>query len=290
MQVTAWDLAGILDKALLYGSTLTASGTVMFLIYAGSILTKPQLRAIRLRIAVLLPLALGAALSRLPLTVGAMTGDFSGMFASTLTTMVWRAGEGRALELRLAGVGLMAIGSASSRCLPFLGLPGAFLAAVSFASLGHTHAIDLGPAPVILIATHLLCVAFWLGGLMCLWLIAADASPLELGRIAQRFGGLAVFIVALLVGTAVPVLYLFVRPLSEFWTGPYGRGLAIKICFVLGLLVCAAINKLLLTPRLRANDREAIQGLRRSIGFEFAFVAAILLTTAIVTSLFGPPR
>jgi putative copper export protein len=69
---------------------------------------------------------------------------------------------------------------------------------------------------------------------------------------------------------------------------PYGRGLVIKMGLVLGLLVCAAVNRLVWTPRLRANDLAAVTGLRRSLGFEFAFVAAILLTTAIVTSLFGP--
>jgi putative copper resistance protein D len=288
MGITAWDLAAILDKSLLYGSTLTAAGAVMFLLYAGSITATSIERGIRLRVALLLGVAILVALTRLPLTVGAMTGEFSSLFDPTLTGMVWRAGEGRALELRLAGITLMAIGLQVRRCLLLLGLPGALLAAVSFAALGHTHATGAGPAPIFLIAGHLACVAFWLGGLMCLWVIAAGATALELGRAAQRFGAVAVFMVALLVVTGLPVLWLLVRPLSEFWTSPYGRGLGIKMGLFLGLVGCAALNRLMLTPRLCANDRAAVRFLRRSLGVEIAFVVAILLVTATVTSLFGP--
>ena len=288
MGITAWDLGAILDKALLYGSTLTAAGAVMFLLYAGSVPATTIERRIRRRVALLLGVVLLVALLRLPLTVGAMTGEFSGVFAPTLTGMVWRAGEGRALQLRLAGIALMAIGLVAQRCLLLLGLPGALLAAVSFAALGHTHATGAGPVPMVLIAAHLVCVAFWLGGLMCLWAIAADATAPELGRAAQRFGAGAVCVGALLVASGLPVLWSFVRPLSEFWTSPYGRGLGIKMGLVAGLLGAAAINKLMLTPRLRANDRAAVRWLRRSMGVEIVLAVAILLTTATVTSLFGP--
>jgi len=288
MGITAWDLAGILDKALLYGSTLMAAGAVMFLLYAGSIPVNTYERRLRLRITVLLCVALLAALLRLPLTVGAMTGDFSGLFDPTLTGMVWRAGEGRASELRVAGIMLMAIGLAAHRGLLLLGLPGALLAAVSFAALGHTHAAGAGPAPILLIGSHLVCVAFWLGGLMCLWVIAADATVLELGRAARRFGAVAVFMVALLVASGLPVLWLLVRPLSEFWMSAYGRGLGIKMGLVLGLIGAAAINKFVLTPQLRADHRDAVRWLRWSLRFEFACMAAILLVMATVTTLFGP--
>jgi hypothetical protein len=75
-----------------------------------------------------------------------------------------------------------------------------------------------------------------------------------------------------------------IRPCEIDEFHPHGRR-DLERC---GLLGCAAFNKLLLTPRLLADHGAAVEGLRRSIGFEFAFVAAILLTTAIVTSLFGP--
>jgi len=288
MGISAWDVASVLDKALLYGSVLGASGAVMLLVYAAPILSENHERRIRELTGLLLLVAVTVALLRVPLTVAAMSDDWARALDPTLTSMVWRAGEGRALEWRLAGVALMAIGLRSRRAVLLFGLPGACLAAVSFAALGHTHATGLGPAPIVLIAVHLLSVAFWLGGLACLWRMGADVSPLELGRLAHRFGRLALLVVALLVAGGFAVLCLLIRPLSEVWTSPYGRGLVIKMCLVLGLLVCAAINRLVLTPRLRANDLAAVHGLRRSLRFEFAFVAAILLTTAIVTSLFGP--
>jgi putative copper resistance protein D len=290
MGISAWDVAGILDKVLLYGSTLSASGAVMFSVYTGPIMSNADARRIRKLTALLLLVAILVALLRVPLTVGAMSEDWGRAFDPMLTAMIWRAGEGRALELRLVGVVLMAFGLASRRRLLLLGLPGACLAAVSFAAEGHTHATGLGPAPIVLMGAHLLGVAFWLGGLTCLRRISAEVPPLELGRVADRFGRVALGVVALLVACGFTVLCLLVRPLSELWASPYGRGLLIKMSWILGLLVCAAINRLVWTPRLRANDLAAVRGLRRSVGFEFAFVAAILLTTAIVTSQFGPPN
>jgi putative copper export protein len=51
----------------------------------------------------------------------------------------------------------------------------------------------------------------------------------------------------------------------------------------------AAINKLKLTPRLKAGDLAAAPSLRRTIHAEMALAALILLTTAAITTLIGPP-
>jgi putative copper export protein len=65
--------------------------------------------------------------------------------------------------------------------------------------------------------------------------------------------------------------------------------MCVKLVLVAGLLSLAAFNKFRLTPRLLAGDAAAAHGLRRSIHAEMALAAAILLTTAVLTTLFGPP-
>ena len=58
---------------------------------------------------------------------------------------------------------------------------------------------------------------------------------------------------------------------------------------VSALLCAAAVNRLWLTPRLRAGDAAAAAALRRSIRFEMLVGGLILLVTAAFTSLSGPP-
>jgi putative copper resistance protein D len=73
------------------------------------------------------------------------------------------------------------------------------------------------------------------------------------------------------------------------WSSPYGAAMCLKLAFVAALLSLAAINKLKLTPRLKAGDLAAAPSLRRTIHAEMALAALILLTTAAITTLIGPP-
>jgi Copper resistance protein D len=61
------------------------------------------------------------------------------------------------------------------------------------------------------------------------------------------------------------------------------------LAFVAALLCLAAFNKLRLTPRLQAGDTRALQALRISIRLELLLGVVILLTTAALTTVTGPP-
>jgi copper resistance protein D len=95
--------------------------------------------------------------------------------------------------------------------------------------------------------------------------------------------------VSALVLAGFTELSMLIGRVSDLWTSNYGRTATVKLLFVACLLGCAAFNKLRLTPRLKAGDGEAVRSLRRSIGVELVFVACILLATASLTTLTGPP-
>jgi putative copper resistance protein D len=76
---------------------------------------------------------------------------------------------------------------------------------------------------------------------------------------------------------------------SQLWTSGYGRYLIVKLAVVACLLGLAAFNKLRLTPRLAADELGALRSLRRSICAELALGLVILIITAALTTLTGPP-
>jgi putative copper export protein len=63
----------------------------------------------------------------------------------------------------------------------------------------------------------------------------------------------------------------------------------LKIAFVACLLALAAWNKLRLVPPIVAGDPIAVRSLRRSIRAEMLVAGLILLITAALTTLAGPP-
>ncbi|MCB4379127.1 copper-binding protein, partial [Synechococcus sp. MU1644] len=69
----------------------------------------------------------------------------------------------------------------------------------------------------------------------------------------------------------------------------YGQALIVKVLLVGVLLSLAALNKVRFVPKLMAGEAQASEHLSRSISFEWIAVVAILLTTAILTSVLTLP-
>ena len=133
--------------------------------------------------------------------------------------------------------------------LQFAGAAGA---ATSFAWVGHAHTTTTG-WPILLIGIHLLGVAFWLGALGPLLLLARGIVPRRIAKAAARFGTAATAALAALILAGFAVLWILLHSASELWASGYGRTLCVKLALVACLLACAAFNKLRLTPRLLAE-------------------------------------
>jgi putative copper resistance protein D len=289
VQISVWDIAAAVDKAVLYAATFGAAGSVFFLFYCRAYLRDPPHRLIRRLTGLLVLLAVGCSLVRIPLLAASMSGSAAGMLDSHLASLIWRSGEGRSCGIRLIGVMLAGLAALFRSRPNIVSIVGATIAATSFAWTGHAQALRPSWAPVILIGIHLLGIAFWVGALPPLLLVARGPDHLCIAASARRFGRLAVIVVAMIVLVGVCVLWRLLGNVSELWSGAYGRAFTLKIAFVSVLLAVAAFNKLHLTPRLVANEPLAVSTLRRSLVFEMIIAAAILLISATLTTLLGPP-
>jgi len=285
--IGGWDVAAVLLKAITYAATLAAAGGIFFLSYCRELLLKGERQRIRRLIG---RLALAAGLLscvRIALLSASMSGDFSGMFDASMVSLLLSGGEGRATGLRLVGLLLVIVAVVTGRGLVLASI-GAVVAAVSFAAVGHTHAVASSALPELILSVHLLCIAFWLGALTPLLLIAGEAGVARTAAIAARFGSAALWVVGLLLIAGAIVLSMLLDGVAQLWTSRYGRLVSIKLGFVVALLSLAAFNKLRLTPRLRAGDSSAILLFRRSIEAEMLLAGSILVITAAFTTITGP--
>jgi copper resistance protein D len=283
-----WAAALIGVKTLGYAGTLGAAGAVFFLGYAGSLVANAELLRIRRLVLTLAVLSAAAGAAHIVMIAGSMSGAAAGMWDGSLIRMVWQAGEGRALEIRAIGLTLAALAILMHRTAAW-GLLGAALAATSFAWTGHAQSLSPRALPVVLLGAHLLGVAFWMGALAPLDLVAREDNTSRIAAVAERFSAVAIFVVAGLIVAAAPLLWLLLGGFAELWRSNYGRCIALKLAFVAGLLSLAAFNKLRLTPRLRAGDTDAVRSLRTSIRVEMWMGVMVLAVTATLTTIAGPP-
>jgi putative copper export protein len=303
MTIGIWDAAMVTAKAATYAATLTASGGVFFLLYSRALLDGICAGRIRRLIRLLVFIAALAGGVMILATGASMSGDAGGLADVGLARMILQAGEGRASLVRLIGLILIGASLTGRRSPAAMTLLGAVAAATSFAWVGHVHALSAlrgAWLPALVIVVHLLGVAFWLGALIPLLMVARDAdadqsrgdtSRADMSRIAAtvgRFGTAALVVVGALLTAGVVLLCLLLRDVSELWSEDYGRLVLTKILLVSCLLALAALNHWRLTPRLFAYDMGALQALKRSIMAELAVAGCVLVMTAAMTTLAGP--
>ena len=289
MEFGAWDAATVLAKSVTYAATFGVAGGVMFLLYSHDLMVQSTRARIQSQLGVFLIVALFATGVRILVLAGSMGGAIAGMLNPSLVRMIVRTGEGPATGMRIAGLLLAGHAVFSARRPGVVAIVGAVSAATSFAWVGHARAVVPSVLPTLLLSIHLICVSFWLGALAPLLLVSGDHDLPRIAATAGRFGRMATFIVGLLIVAGAVLLWLLIGDASESWWGSYGRAFAIKLGWMTILLSVAAFNKLSLTRRLRANDPKAARSLGRSVQFELMLTGLILLTTATLTTLWGPP-
>jgi putative copper resistance protein D len=289
VEIGGWDIAAVLAKAVTYAATFGAAGAVLFLLYGRTLLRDRQRTLVRRLIGILVGVAAAAGILRILVLAGSMSGEFAGMFDRTFASMILGAGEGRATGVRMAGLTVMLFAFSMNPVLSRSAGLGAIAASTSFAWVGHIHGLVPNTAAALLLSLHLLCAAFWLGALPPLLIIAAGTNLSQTAAAAARFGKMALRVVALLLAAGASLLLMLIGHAAQFWASDYGRMMAIKLLAVAALLGAAAWNKLQLTPRLLKGDARAGQMFRRSLLVEMSIGALILLTTAALTTLTGPP-
>lgn len=278
----------ILVKTLAYAATLIAAGSVLVSVGLRE-LTGDGRAALR-RIAVIA--ALGAAvLSILRVPVRAsflMGGTLDGAVDPMMLGIVTESPLGTSVVVRLIGLALVLAVLLPRRGACWAAVAGALMACASFAFRGHA----LGDPRFLLgalVTVHITGLAFWVGALAPLIHAARHETPPVAGALAHEFGTKALWIVAALVAAGAVMLVLLGAATPDALPTPYGQAFLVKLALFAAVLGLAALNKLRLTPDLRAAAPGAAERLRRSIAVESILILTILATTAAFTTVTSPP-
>lgn len=285
--LTAPDVVVVGLRALSFVAIFQATGIVLFLWIFERHLTitaKP-----------LLKFAVRAAWGGIALTLAhhflgpaRMTGSFSGVFDSSLHTLLLESSAGSAHALRIAGLALLAFGlRRQDRSRSALALLGVAMAVISFGLMGHTATHDLrwllGPMLIV----HLLIISFWFGSLLPLLYVTAQEGAAVGGAVLARFSSLATWSVPIILVAGIVMAIVLLPSFADLLT-PYGRLVVAKIAAFAVLLGLAALNKWRFVPGISAADPRSLLGLQRSMALEWSVMVLVFLITAVMTGLFSP--
>ena len=155
---------------------------------------------------------------------------------------------------------------------------------LSFRFGGHVSAQSLSVQ--FALAVHFTMFALWIGALYPLLTISRTEQVAELKVSLERFSKHAVLIVSLLLLSGLTMMLSLIHSMAELFTTAYGVALTLKILLVIGLLGIAAVNKLIIVPRLLLQADAA--HFQRSVRVEIAVAVILLLLTAYLSTALGP--
>lgn len=279
----------IFMKSLAYATTLVAAGSVLCILTLKT-LPQSEVRTLKRLAAISALASVLVSLARLPLRASFLVGGtWQGATDRALLTMVAEGPLGTSITLRLVGLGLICAILIPVRIARWLAALGVVIVAISFVLRGHAledPRLVLG----LLITLHILGLAFWIGGFSPLYRIAGEKPDRTVGMVAHEFGRKALWVVGVLTLVGVGTLWILTGNIMQALSTPYGQFFAIKLMLFLAVMGFAAWNKLRLTPALLEAKPGACAKLRHSIRLEFTLIAAILITTATMTTLSAPAK
>ncbi|HSS70162.1 MAG TPA: copper homeostasis membrane protein CopD [Casimicrobiaceae bacterium] len=162
-----------------------------------------------------------------------------------------------------------------------LAIAGVYLASLAWA--GHAAAGGERSVQLASDAVHLLAAGAWLGALPALAAMLASGPGFDpAARATRRFSSLGVASVTALVCTGVVNAWYLVGDIPGLVGTGYGRLLLAKLALFAAMLALAAVNRLVLTPRLSTGGSAAASRLRRNALVETAFGAGIVAIVGVL--------
>ncbi len=284
--IDIWLVIAVFVKAMTYAGGLVAAGGVLF---AAIFKEAPTSHGPALRRLILTSVVAAAVATVFQVNIKAamLAGDASGLADWFLIQMILGSPEGLSVVVRLSGLLLtLAIFTTNSRSV-WIALVGAVLIWVSFGLVGHTP--ERGVIVSAILIVHLAAISYWIGALYPLLQLTACGDANLVSHILKKFGDLAALIVATLIIAGATLAWTLIGSFAAVFETGYGRTLLLKIVLVAALLLLAALNKWRLVPAFAHEVSGAPIALKRSIVAECVVAAAILLTTAALTTVTGPP-
>ncbi len=282
------DVLVVALRALTFVGLFQAVGTTIFLRLFEKDLSPALAERTRLLARVAAVAALTAAVLQFVLTPARMAGSLGSTFDPSLEALLLQSNSGPSSIVRVVGLAALAMSlDQHNRLNTIVGNAGAALALVSFALAGHTaiHEQRWALAPLLLV--HVAVAAFWFGSLWPLRWIALAESARAAARVLERFSSHAFRLVPAVLVCGLIMSVLFLQSVAELLTG-YGALLIGKVLGFAVLMGLAAANKWRFVPGLVSGNALAARNFRRSVAAEWWLIGAILVGTAVMTSLFSP--
>ena len=274
--------ASVAARWLTYGTALVAAGLALFI----AIVRPPA--PVQLRSRALLTMLAAGGIAAVLLRFGMAGLELAGLpLPAFATAAPWSAAATTTLAPAAAtcAFGLMLLALGGWRGTAWLLVPGALAVAASFALTGHAAAAQPTWLTRPALALHVLCASFWLGSLLPLfWSLRLPAN--EAQAILRRFSAVAMAAIGALVAAGGLLAWVQLGGrVAALWDTAYGLRLAAKLALVAALLLLAALNRFVLTPRIAQST--ARRWLHRSLTVDLALGGAVLAVTA--TFALGPP-
>ena len=134
-------------------------------------------------------------------------------------------------------------------------------------------------------ALHVLAAGAWLGALLPLWLILQSESGGRSATLLVRFSYLGIACVAVLLYTAYVQFFGMIGGLPTLAGTDYGRLAVVKAVILLVLLLCAALNRIIWTPRqFDKGTAEASGGLKLTVAAELVVGLAMVAAASSLAS------
>jgi copper resistance protein D len=221
---------------------------------------------------------------------GINQGGISGMFDMTMAALLLQSTLGWVAALRIGACAVVLVAASrlrAGRTGQWLFAVATLLACSSVVMTGHVSTLSIVARTLLLL--HVLGAALWIGSLYPLQQVCGPVRGVDqlaaLQTLMRRFGRVAVVIVSVLLPAGLILAYQLLQTPSALWTTAYGMTLLAKVILVCGLLLLAALNKLLWVPRLLQTGAEALQ---RSIRLEMTLALLVLAFTSWLTTVTGP--
>jgi copper transport protein len=221
-----------------------------------------------------------------PITLGLQGVDALGLrFTAFTGSSAWSAGFSTSYgATTIAAVLAFALALASLSLPPSgwsrgLGILAAGIAALSLALSGHASTASPQWLTRPAVFLHMAGLLFWVGALMPLWLLLRDRTEAADEALAS-FSRLIPHAAAPLVLSGLTLATIQMGWPGQQWLTPYGFILAAKLGLLVALFGLALWNRRWLTEPTLSGDVVARYRLRRSIGWEMAIIAIIVLLVA----------
>lgn len=293
-----WGLADTVARWLAYLGGLVAAGAALF-----PFLVDPGGRGSARRVVTAASVVgITASVLIVPLFAAEATGLGFGVFGSgaaladAVKSSVGLAAGLRIVALLILLAGARSLGAERARSsgdgvAAVSAVVGASLVVAAELATGHTRTVEPMWAMMLSAGIHLIAAAVWAGGLVVFAMELRRRERVEdlpgAAVMVDRFSRLALVTVAVLAAAGGVLSWILVRAPRAITT-PYGWTLVVKVALVAGIVILAAYNRRRLVPTVLAEDdsdrRRALERLGRTVRWEAAGIALVLLVTAVLVN------